>query len=126
MTAGVGAKPPQFPGPLRHERRRCSRERPKRRIERATGPRYLCGALMYWRNSADGKQACPRLMGEDEEGTRGQLALLIELGVERLDALIGQVMLGAQHINKLGAAEATARQRCRRAVPNSTGLNSKE
>jgi len=33
----------------------------------------------------------------------GELALLIELGAEQLDALIGEIVLGPQHIDELGA-----------------------
>jgi hypothetical protein len=34
----------------------------------------------------------------------GELALLIELGAEQLDALISEIVLGAQHVDELGAS----------------------
>ena len=39
----------------------------------------------------------------DQPLDRGELALLIELGTEQLDALIGEIVLGTQHIDEFGA-----------------------
>src|SRR5438477_11945657 len=45
-------------------------------------------------------------LAPDQPLDRGQLALLIELGVEQLDALSGQIMFGPQHVGEFGGAEA--------------------
>src|SRR4051794_3153402 len=55
MTVGDRRETAAVPGSMRHERRRRSRERPRDVVERSRRPRYLCEALMYWRNSPDGK-----------------------------------------------------------------------
>ena len=38
----------------------------------------------------------------------GELTLLIKLGAEQLDAKIGEIVLGAQYVDKLGAREGVA------------------
>src|SRR4051812_23314900 len=57
MTVGDRRETATVLGGMRHERRRVGAvgKDQETRIERITGPRYLCEALMYWRNSADGK-----------------------------------------------------------------------
>ena len=45
----------------------------------------------------------------DQPLDRGKLALLVELGAEQLDPQVGEIVLRAQHVDKLGAPQAVTR-----------------